>query len=377
MKTRHLFFGVLIGVAIGLILTSTYSTYFDGLKEPTREEPAVQSIPVTTSAAAKDDNLLADERNTIAVFQEVAPSVVFITSKTIRQSLFFMDAYEVPAGSGSGFLWDNQGHIVTNYHVVENANSLTVTLSDHASYDAEIVGVEPSKDIAMLRIEARTSKLKPVKIGSSTNLLVGQKVVAIGNPFGLDHTLTTGVVSALGRTIKSMTDRTIDGVIQTDAAINPGNSGGPLLDSFGRLIGMNTAIVRTSPGIGFAIPVDTINRIVSQLIVKGKIERPGLGITLIPSNIAARFGKQGVIIMEVSPRGAAFKAGLQGTLWSRTGSITLGDIINEIEGVIINDPNDLTKELSRFEVGDKIKVKILRGDYIIEKNIVLEPVGLD
>src|SRR5574341_92071 len=311
MKTRHLFFGVLIGVAIGLILTSTYSTYFDGLKEPTREEPAVQSIPVTTSAAAKDDNLLADERNTIAVFQEVAPSVVFITSKTIRQSLFFMDAYEVPAGSGSGFLWDNQGHIVTNYHVVENANSLTVTLSDHASYDAEIVGVEPSKDIAMLRIEARTSKLKPVKIGSSTNLLVGQKVVAIGNPFGLDQTLTTGVVSALGRQIKAGNGRTIQDVIQTDAAINPGNSGGPLLNSNGEVIGINTAIYSDTgvySGVGFAVPSDTILRIVPSLIRIGTYQHPYLGVagSDITPSLARQLGlkeARGFLITNITPGG--------------------------------------------------------------------------
>jgi S1-C subfamily serine protease len=243
-----------------------------------------------------------------------------------------MDAYEVLAGFGSGFVWDNQGHIVTNFHVVENANSLTVTLSDHASYDAEIVGVEPSKDIAMLRIETRTSKLKPVKIGSSTNLLVGQKVVAIGNPFGLDQTLTTGVVSALGRQIKAGNGRTIQDVIQTDAAINPGNSGGPLLNSNGELIGINTAIISpsgSSAGIGFAVPVNTVSRVGPQLIKFGKVIRPGLGVQLLSNNefYAHRLGIEGVIIESVQRGSAAYRAGLRGLQTNRFGDSVLGDVI--------------------------------------------------
>ncbi|MCF6154311.1 MAG: PDZ domain-containing protein [Candidatus Brocadia sp.] len=323
--------------------------------------------------------LSEDELATIKVFKTASSSVVYITNRQVRRDLFTLDIFKIPRGSGSGFVWDEKGHVVTNFHVIYEANEVDVTLHDGSVWTARLVGADPDHEVAVLKIDAPPSKLKPVMIGSSSNLEVGQKVLALGNPFGLDLTLTTGIISALGRTIESMTGRTIFDVIQTDAAINPGNSGGPLLDSFGRIIGMNTSILSasgTSAGIGFAIPVDTINRIASQLIVKGRVERPGLGITLIPRNIAARFGIQGAIIMEVFPGSAAYKAGLQGTIWSRTGSVILGDVIVEIEGVKLNEPDDLIREISRYEVGDKIRVKILRGENIIEKNIVLEAVDV-
>jgi S1-C subfamily serine protease len=366
MKMRHLVLGVLIGIAMGLILTSTYSTYFDGLKEEAkREQLPAQSIPVTTTAAAEDNTLLPDERNTIAVFQEIAPSVVFITSTALQRNIFSMDAYEVPAGSGSGFIWDNQGHIVTNNHVVENASTLTVTLSDHSSYDAEVVGVEPSKDIAVLRINARNNKLKPVKVGSSTNLQVGQKVLAIGNPFGLDQTLTTGVVSAIGRQIKAVNERTIQDVIQTDAAINPGNSGGPLLDSHGELIGINTAIISpsgSSAGIGFAVPVNTVNRVVPQLIKFGKVIRPGLGVVIIPNNelYARRLRLEGVIIQSVQRGTAAYRAGLRGLQRNRFGDAELGDVITGINDKKVTSFDELGDVLESYKVGDVVMVRFLR-----------------
>ena len=208
--------------------------------------------------------------------------MVFITTTTRQVDFWTRNVFEVPQGTGSGFVWDESGHIVTNYHVVQGAASAKVTLGE-TEYDADTVGVAPDQDLAVLEIRAARANLAPIAIGTSADLQVGQKVFAIGNPFGLDHTLTTGIVSALGRTIQSVTNRPIDGAIQTDAAINPGNSGGPLLDSAGRLIGVNTAIYSpsgASAGIGFAVPVDTVSRIVPELITHGKVVRPRLGVVL-------------------------------------------------------------------------------------------------
>jgi S1-C subfamily serine protease len=362
MKTRHLFGGILIGIAVGLILTSTLSNFVETEKALPEKEAPVRAI-ATTNAVAEDTALLPDERNTINVFQEATPSVVFITSKALRQGFFFTETYEVPAGSGSGFVWDNDGHIVTNNHVVEGASALTVTLSDHSSYEAEVVGAEPSKDIAVLRIKAASGKLRPVKIGSSTNLQVGQKVVAIGNPFGLDQTLTTGVVSALGREIKANNGRTIQDVIQTDAAINPGNSGGPLLDSRGQLIGINTAIISpsgSSAGIGFAVPVSTVNRIVPQLIKYGRVSRPGLGIQVVNDALARRAGIQGVIIAEVQRGSAAAKAGLRGLQRDRYGDAYIGDVIIGINDKQVRNFGELGDALEQYWVGEVVTVKIVR-----------------
>ncbi len=379
MKTRHLFIGILIGIAAGLILTSTFSTHFDGEQDARPEAKPVKAIATTTAAVPEDTGLLPDEQNTIAVFQEVAPSVVFITSKVLRQGVFFMDT-EFQAGSGSGFVWDNQGHIVTNYHVVEAASKLTVTLSDHSSYEAEKVGEEPSKDIAVLRINAPSSKLRPVKSGSSATLQVGQKVVAIGNPFGLDQTLTTGIVSALGREIKASNGRTIQDVIQTDAAINPGNSGGPLLDSRGQLIGINTAIYSTSgssAGIGFAVPVNTVNRVVPQLIQYGKVIRPGLGVNIMNNNEywGRRLGLEGVIIASVQEGSAAYKAGLRGLQTNRWGESILGDVIIGINDKKVRSFGELGDLLEQYKIGDVVTVRILRDGEEKSVRVQLQEVG--
>jgi S1-C subfamily serine protease len=226
--------------------------------------------------------LAADELNNMAVFKTVSPSVVNITALSVERELFSANALQVPRGTGTGFVWDERGHIVTNFHVIQEANAARVTLADQSSHRAQLVGVFPDRDIAVLKIEAPRSKLPPIAMGSSRELQVGQKVYAIGNPFGLDQTLTTGIVSALNREIESVTRRSIRGMIQTDAAINPGNSGGPLLDSAGRVIGVNTAIYSpsgASVGIGFAIPIDEVNRIVPRLIRDGRLLRPSLGVT--------------------------------------------------------------------------------------------------
>ncbi len=380
MKTRHLFIGIIIGIAAGLILTSTFSTKFDEKQDARPEAQPVKAIATTTAAVPEDAALLPDEQNTIAVFQEVAPSVVFITSKAIRQGFFFTDTYEVPAGSGSGFIWDDRGHIVTNFHVVENASALTVTLSDHSSYEAEKIGEEASKDIAVLRIDAPSSKLRPVKAGSSASLQVGQKVVAIGNPFGLDQTLTTGVVSALGREIKASNGRTIQDVIQTDAAINPGNSGGPLLDSRGQLIGINTAIISpsgSSAGIGFAVPVNTVNRVVPELIRYGKVIRPGLGVQIMNNNEywTRRLRLEGVIIASVPKGSTAYKAGLRGLQTNRWGESILGDVIISINDKKVRSFGELGDVLEQYKIGDVVTVRILRDGEEKSIRVQLQELG--
>jgi S1-C subfamily serine protease len=225
-------------------------------------------------------DLAADERATIEIFDRVSPSVVYITTLEKAVDLWRRKVMEIPRGTGSGFVWDDQGHVVTNWHVVENASAAQIRLGDRRVYRAELVGASPEDDLAVLRIDVPFGRPPAVPIGASDNLQVGQKVLAIGNPFGLDHTLTTGIISALDRTIDTEDSHSIQGLIQTDAAINPGNSGGPLLDSAGRVVGINTAIYSPSgayAGIGFAVPIDIVNRVVSRLIAESRDPRPALG----------------------------------------------------------------------------------------------------
>ena len=307
--------------------------------------------------------LTADERTTISVFKKSTRSVVYITNKAIRRDFWSLNTLEVPQGAGSGFIWDANGHIVTNFHVVYKADAIQVVLDDQSSYDAKVVGVDPDHDLAVVRVQAPRNKLVPVTIGSSQSLQVGQRVLAIGNPFGLDHTLTTGVVSALGRSIKSVNNRTIEGAIQTDAAINPGNSGGPLLDSSGRLIGVNTQIISPSgafAGIGFAVPVHIIKRIVPQLVKFGKVIRPGFGITLIPDSISTRWGIRGLVIARVQKGSPADRAGLQSAQETRGGRIQLGDIIKKVDGEPVLVFDDLARILDRHKVGDRVPIEIKR-----------------
>lgn len=309
--------------------------------------------------------LSPDERATMAVFERATKSVVFISNTAIQQDFWSFNTMEVPQGSGSGFVWNKQGHIVTNFHVIYGAHSIKVTLADRREHQAKVVGADPDHDLAVLQIQLTEGSLEPLAVGTSNDLRVGQKVLAIGNPFGLDHTLTTGVVSALGRTIKSMSNRTIEGVIQTDAAINPGNSGGPLLDSSGRLIGVNTQIISPSgayAGIGFAVPVDTVNRIVPELIKHGKLIRPGLGVSLVPDAMAKRWGVKGLIIGKVSRGGAAEKAGLQGARETSPGRVELGDIITSVDGTTVSTVDDLMDVMETRKVGDRVIVEILRGN---------------
>ena len=319
---------------------------------------------VTPRAVTPRGDLGEDEKATIKLFEETSPSVVFITTINLRRDFFSTNIYKMPAGTGSGFIWDSDGHIVTNYHVIKGADEAQITLWDQSTWDAKLVGVEPDKDLAVLKIKAPDDRLKPIKIGESKNLLVGQKAFAIGNPFGFDQTLTTGVISALGREIESVTRRPITGVIQTNAAINPGNSGGPLLDSAYRLIGINTAIYSPTgsyAGIGFAVPVDTINRIVPQLIEYGKVIKPGLGINIAPDSfVSTRLNTSGVLILNVIEGGGAEKAGLKATTQSANGKISLGDIIKKVEGKNVEDSSDLFRILDAKVVGDTVNVSVDR-----------------
>jgi S1-C subfamily serine protease len=334
--------------------------------------------PATTPrvVTARGD-LAADEKATLDIFRNASPSVVFITTIQEKIDLRQLRRVQVPSGTGSGFIWDNAGHIVTNFHVLSGATAgAKVTLSDHTTFDAELTGYAQTQDIAVLRVRAPASKMVPISIGTSRDLQVGQKVFAIGDPYGLDQTLTAGIVSALGRQIDTGPNQTLDQVIQTDAAVNPGNSGGPLLDSAGRLIGMNTAIYSPSgsnAGIGFAIPVDTINRIVPQIIAKGRVERPSLSVQFnqsVSDLLLRRVGIDGVLILAVEPDSPAERAGLRGSSRDPNG-ITLGDIIQAIDGIAVHSVDDIYRILDRHSAGDVVKLTILRNGQQVEVPIEL------
>ncbi|MDW7774410.1 MAG: trypsin-like peptidase domain-containing protein [Desulfobulbaceae bacterium] len=342
---------------IAAVVWLAYQTF-----QPSLHDPDAKPRVVT----ARGD-LAADELATIELFRNASPSVVYITSIGLRRNLFNLNIYEIPQGTGSGLIWDNDGRIVTNYHVISDANRIEVTLADQSTWKGVLVGAAPDQDIAVLKITAPPTKLKPIIIGDSDGLLVGQKVFAIGNPFGLDQTLTTGIVSAIGREITAATGRTIHGVIQTDAAINPGNSGGPLLDSAGRLVGVNTAIYSpsgASAGVGFAVPISEVNRIVPQIISKGRAVKPGLGVSLANENLIKQLNVEGVLILTVYPDSPAESAGLRGTSRGPAGTI-IGDIIVAVNESNVHSYNELRDELEKYEVGSTITLTIIReGEYM-------------
>ena len=321
-------------------------------------------------------DLAADEQTTIDIFERVSPSVVYITTSGQMLDLLTRSVTEVPQGTGTGFVWDERGHVVTNYHVIEDARAAYVRLSSGRSYDATLVGVSPEHDIAVLRVGSRAG-LAPVPIGTSADLRVGQKVLAIGNPFGLDYTLTTGVISALDRTIRSKEGRRIEHLIQTDAAINPGNSGGPLIDSAGRMIGMNTAILSTTghfAGIGFAVPVDTINRVVPRLISFGRYVRPSLGIVVddtLSERLLAGTGVNGVVVLGVQPGSAADRAGLEPAQVTPLGELIRGDVVLALDGVEVRTARELIERLDGYRLGDRVTLRIYRAGQILEREVVL------
>ncbi|MFO1328131.1 MAG: trypsin-like peptidase domain-containing protein [Rubrivivax sp.] len=336
----------------------------------------VESRPdAAPRAVAPRGALAADELAHIDVFRKTSPSVVHITSLSAQRDLFSMNVQQVPRGTGTGFVWDQAGHVVTNFHVIQGANGAKVTMADQTSYDAELVGVFPDRDLAVLKIEAPRDKLPPIAIGTSRDLIVGQRVYAIGNPFGLDQTLTTGIVSALGREIESFNNRTIRGVIQTDAAINPGNSGGPLLDSAGRLIGVNTQIASpsgASAGIGFSIPVDEVNRIVPRLIRDGKFVRPALGVSAGPPGLSQALKlPKGVALLEVGRGSPAERAGLQPFRRGNRGEIVNGDVITAIDDQAVADLDDLLSQLERHQPGETVQLTVWRGGQTRKVSAVL------
>ncbi len=305
-----------------------------------------------------------DEANTTEVFQLASPAVVFVTSSELRRQRFTRNVMEIPRGAGSGFIWDaDSGLVVTNYHVVAGADRLTITLEDEQAFQAEVVGLAPERDLAVLRIMDPPDNLTELPVGDSSELSVGRKVMAIGNPFGLDTTLTVGVVSALDREIQSPSNRTIRGVIQTDAAINPGNSGGPLLNSLGQLIGVNTAIYSPSggsAGIGFAIPVNTVIEVVPQLIAFGKIMRPVLGVELASDRWLQRYRVEGVPIVRTYRGFPAETAGMVGARRGSRGEIILGDVITEIDGARVINNDEFLSEMEKHRVGDTIDIVTTR-----------------
>lgn len=335
------------------------------LPQISQEETPVNTEQENTEERTSQELMNDYELATIRLFEKSAPSVAYINTSQLRQDFWTRNVMEIPQGSGSGFVWDIKGHIITNYHVIQDASRIQVTLADRSTWDAELIGAAPEKDIAVLKIKAPVKALKPIPVGSSDNLLVGQSVYAIGNPFGLDQTLTTGIISALGREIQSVSGIPIRDVVQTDAAINPGNSGGPLLNSTGQLIGVNTAIYSpsgASAGIGFSIPVDVVKWVVPDLINFGKIMRPTLGIEYATQQSMRYLGLEGVLITHVVNGSAAAKAGLQPTYRNRNGQIVLGDIIVAFNNESLKSGNDLILALEKYKPGDTVKLTILRND---------------
>jgi S1-C subfamily serine protease len=364
---RRSFRIVLLAIAVFLLVLYGY---------PWVKQAWIRSQAEPRTVAPRGE-LAPAEQTAIKLFQNASPSVVYITTLQRAFNPWNRNVTEVPQGTGSGFVWDRHGHVVTNYHVIEKAQAAKIRLKNQRTFDAVLVGVSQDHDLAVLRIDVPFDPPQPIPIGTSEDLQVGQNVFAIGNPFGLDHTLTTGVISALDRSLDTETGMAVDQLIQTDAAINPGNSGGPLLDSAGRLIGVNTAIYSPSggyAGIGFAVPIDTVNRVVPQIIAQGSYTRPQLGITTdreVSRAVTEELGVEGVLVIDVQAGTPAAQAGLQGTRFNRRGDLIPGDIIQAIDGKPVKDRQDLVQRLDRHRVGDQVSVQIHRNGSTQNIDIVL------
>ena len=328
-------------------------------------EPASTQAQESAAQPAPLSQLTEDERNTIDVVRRNKSSVVFVTNIQLVRDFIWGSEEKMPRGSGSGFLWDERGHIVTNFHVIEDGVEFLVTLPNGEQRQAKLVGKEETKDIAVLALQGGPAGLVPIRPGSSRDLQVGQKVIAIGNPFGFDYTVTKGIVSAVGRKILGAGGVTIPNMIQTDASINPGNSGGPLLNSAGELIGMNTMIVSpsgASSGVGFAVPVDIIKKIVPELIRSGKVTRPGLGISFLADEYARRAEIMGVVILEVQAGTPAYEAGLRGLSRDRFGRTYVNDVIVAIDQIKVTSYDDLFTALENHKIGDTVTLTVVRNE---------------
>ncbi len=367
---------VILGVTLlggGFLLGTSWRTSDTTSGLPDKPIALIQKESKEDIAIRKGLN--SNELATIKLFEKATTSVAFINTSNVKKDYWSNNITEIPRGTGSAFVWDKEGHIITNFHVINGADRAQVTLEDQTTWDASLVGIAPEKDLAVLKIDAPRKTLKPIPVGTSDDLLVGQSVYAIGNPFGFDQTLTTGVISALGREINGVDGSVIKEAIQTDAAINPGNSGGPLLDSRGKLIGVNTSIYSPSgayAGIGFSIPVDAVSWVIPELIAHGKILRPTLGIEIAPPRYLQRLGYVGLLIMEVAEGSGAQKAGLEHTYRDRNGRIILGDIIVGIDSYKIKSRNDLRSALENYKPGDEVVLKLLRNNKVVETNLVLD-----
>ena len=362
-------------IVVLLLLTGFLAGISWKSKEQVGQKKSVSSEQGPHREVTPSRELTSQETSTIRLFEDASPSVCYITTSSLRQDFWTRNVMEIPQGTGSGFVWDRNGHIVTNYHVLEGADRAQVTLSDRTTVEAEVIGAAPEKDLAVLRIKTSGERLRPIPVGTSDDLRVGQSVYAIGNPFGLDQTLTTGIVSALGREIQSSNGVPIRDVIQTDAAINPGNSGGPLLDSGGRLIGVNTAIYSpsgASAGIGFSIPVDVVRWVIPELIEYGRIKRPSLGVELANPGIISRYQLEGPLVIDVVEGSAAQQAGIRPTLRDRYGRIRLGDIITGINADAIKTNADLILALEKYQPGQKVRLTLLRDGNKVTVELVLE-----
>ena len=384
MRWRTFFFGLLvflIGFAGGEWLQSRHPQANapgggDRLLMPAETaEAQPASAPAGAPTAALEADLSEAERRDIAVFRKVSPSVVNVSTISLQRDFFSLNVYEIPQGTGSGFVWDESGHVVTNYHVIQEGEKFMVRLGER-DFPAKLVGVAPQKDLAVLEIEAPRELLRPIEVGRSANLVVGQQVLAIGNPFGLDQSLTVGVVSALGRELSSPGGVPIRGVIQTDAAINPGNSGGPLLDSRGRLIGVNTAIYSpsgASAGIGFAVPVDIVKTLVPQLISHGRPRQPGIGVELVDDQLARRNGVDGVIVKRVTRGSPADQAGIVGLQVERR-TFRLGDVIVAVGGKKVQTIGDLFLAFEEIGIGKRAQLTLERDGE--RRNVAVELIDI-
>lgn len=368
---------ILLAFAAALVAVGATALLYSLQKYWGTADPSTVTLAETAPAGISDPSTVTDEQNSIEVYRSLAPGVAFINTTTYQQD--FWGGVQEGKGNGSGSVIDNQGHILTNYHVVEDAQKLTVSFGGDKVYQAKYVGGDPDTDLAVIKIEPPAGGMTVVPFGDSDRLVVGQKVLAIGNPFGLDRTLTTGVISGLQRPIRARNNRPIDAAIQTDASINPGNSGGPLLDKNGKMIGINSQILSPaggSVGVGFAIPANTAKRVIPQILQFGEVKRPKLGATLPSVSELKEQGyrmpvEKGLLVYQVSPNSPASAAGLKGI----TSDGTIGDIIVSADGQAMNSLDDLYRLLDKKQFGETVQLEVYRSGKNVTVPVKLTPLA--